>query len=380
MHRIDTTDVEPDKWGTGKDGFKDAVGVGQSPTRLNADWFDSVQEELANAIEGSAVTLDPANDQLLSVLDTIRSYRLHPCANLEKFTGGIGGSPSEAIFLFNNGVTPIHRPAWVGCGNTNGWVGYSYDGREWVDGSAGSGFAGSFWGIASAGSDGIVVAVGSAGEIQTTPNGDPGASFTWTRRETGAGYTLNSVSYGNGLFVTVGDSGEIRSSSNGTAWTHRTAASSYASAFADVIYAGGLWVAVGSAAEIQTSSDGITWTRRNTGSGVFYSVCYSAALAKFFAVGTAGVYSSADGITWTAVSAIPGLSGHSVYGVAVMRGVVVVFTDKAILTSEDGVTFVQSEWSITIAAQVRTNEGATDATTRYVVVSDSIYRTPALMG
>lgn len=58
MHRIDTATAEPDLHGSGKDGFRD----GQTPattaaTRLNADWCNAVQEEIANAVEAAGITL-----------------------------------------------------------------------------------------------------------------------------------------------------------------------------------------------------------------------------------------------------------------------------------------------------------------------------------
>lgn len=72
MQRITTDTVDADKHGAGKDGFTDGdAGAGTPPTRLNADWFDAVQEEIANAIEGRGVALDEAtNLQLHRVIAT----------------------------------------------------------------------------------------------------------------------------------------------------------------------------------------------------------------------------------------------------------------------------------------------------------------------
>jgi hypothetical protein len=70
MKRIDTSTKSIDLFGAGKDGWKDGNKVlGIMATVANATWFNAVQEELANAIEGAGLALDPANNaQLSSVL------------------------------------------------------------------------------------------------------------------------------------------------------------------------------------------------------------------------------------------------------------------------------------------------------------------------
>ena len=46
MHRIDTSTAKKDKFGTGKNGFTGGnPQTGELPTALNAEFFDSVQEE-----------------------------------------------------------------------------------------------------------------------------------------------------------------------------------------------------------------------------------------------------------------------------------------------------------------------------------------------
>ena len=62
MHRIDTPNRVLDKFGPGKDGFGDGVpATGTSSTKLNAAAFDNYQEEIANAIELSGMTLNPGD-------------------------------------------------------------------------------------------------------------------------------------------------------------------------------------------------------------------------------------------------------------------------------------------------------------------------------
>lgn len=61
MKRIDTSTVEEDKFGTGRDGFTNGSPGVTPPTQLDETWFDHAQEELARAIEGSGQTLDDTN-------------------------------------------------------------------------------------------------------------------------------------------------------------------------------------------------------------------------------------------------------------------------------------------------------------------------------
>ena len=66
MHRIDTTTKFTDLFGSGKHGFRDGdKTIPVAATQLNALWCNSIQEELANAVEGTGYTLDPANNYQL---------------------------------------------------------------------------------------------------------------------------------------------------------------------------------------------------------------------------------------------------------------------------------------------------------------------------
>lgn len=61
MKRISTAHRQLDKFGAGKDGFKDGTPPGAVPTRLEADWCDGLQEELAKVIEAAGLTLSGAD-------------------------------------------------------------------------------------------------------------------------------------------------------------------------------------------------------------------------------------------------------------------------------------------------------------------------------
>jgi len=70
MQRISTPTREVDKFGPGKDGFKG--GGPPDATQLEPPWFDNVQEELANVVEGQGEILDGLN--LQQVKEAIDDY------------------------------------------------------------------------------------------------------------------------------------------------------------------------------------------------------------------------------------------------------------------------------------------------------------------
>ncbi|MFW2176673.1 MULTISPECIES: phage baseplate protein [unclassified Moraxella] len=72
MHRIDSATARQNLNGTGKNGFHDNADLpNQDATYLTPMWCNSVQEEIANVIEGLGVPLDKAdNHQLSNILIT----------------------------------------------------------------------------------------------------------------------------------------------------------------------------------------------------------------------------------------------------------------------------------------------------------------------
>lgn len=67
MRRIDTTTKAVDLFGAGKHGFKNGdSALAILATKLNAEWFNAIQEELANFIEGSGQSLNSADNTQLS--------------------------------------------------------------------------------------------------------------------------------------------------------------------------------------------------------------------------------------------------------------------------------------------------------------------------
>lgn len=70
MQRISTATKAVDLFGGGKHGFKNGdLALGVQATDLNADWFNSVQEELLRVIEAAGIAPSSANlNQLLNAL------------------------------------------------------------------------------------------------------------------------------------------------------------------------------------------------------------------------------------------------------------------------------------------------------------------------
>ncbi len=73
MHRIDTSTAQKDKFGAGKNGFTGGnPQTGELPTALDADFFDSLQEEISRVIEAAGLTLKKSNNaQLLEAMNTL---------------------------------------------------------------------------------------------------------------------------------------------------------------------------------------------------------------------------------------------------------------------------------------------------------------------
>jgi hypothetical protein len=63
MRRITTGTADADLFGDGKPGFIDGdATIALAPTRLNADWFNHLQEAVARCVEGDGATVVPSGD------------------------------------------------------------------------------------------------------------------------------------------------------------------------------------------------------------------------------------------------------------------------------------------------------------------------------
>ena len=147
------------------------------------------------------------------------------------------------------------------------------------------------------------------------------AQIAWTTSFSGVNTNLNGVAFGNGVWVAVGDAGTIITSPDGQTWTPR--ASGTGNSLRAVTFGGGRFV--GTRNNLQspalTSTDGINWSPialtypdGSTGSSsAWNAIAYGA--GKFVAVGAGptDVMSSSDGVNFrTAVgpgaSSIPSFS------------------------------------------------------------------------
>jgi len=197
---------------------------------------------------------------------------------------------------------------WTAVG-TDGEIQTSPDGITWTERTAAGGYSGYFDEVVYGGT-GLWVAGGMSGEIQTSPDG-----ITWTKQTPDGGYSgvFNGIAYdGTGLWVAVASQGEIQTSPDAITWTHRDNDGGFVESFRDIAHDGtGLWVAVGHSGEIQTSPDGITWTARTPGggfSGNFYGIAHDGT-GLWVAVGSTGeIQTSPDGITWTHQTSAAGYS------------------------------------------------------------------------
>jgi hypothetical protein len=111
----------------------------------------------------------------------------------------------------------------------------------------------------------------------------------WTERS----FDLSAVAYGNGLFVAVGGNGRIQTSPDGVSWKIQT--SGTAENLRGIAFGNGLFVAVGLNGTILSSGDGITWIAQNSGiSQSLSAVTYGNGL--FVAVGMGGIILSSPGV------------------------------------------------------------------------------------
>jgi len=85
MHRIDTSTAQKDKFGAGKNGFTGGnPQTGELPTALDADYFDSLQEEISSVIEAAGLTLSKAaNSQLKDAITRLTLSRKSPFSDIK---------------------------------------------------------------------------------------------------------------------------------------------------------------------------------------------------------------------------------------------------------------------------------------------------------
>ncbi|EPB0640134.1 integrase [Yersinia enterocolitica] len=118
MHRIDTPTAQVDKFGAGKNGFtRGNPQTGVPATALDDDYFDAVQEEIANAIESTGTDLKKSDRaQLLTAINAIVSGAgrdfLKKANNLSeiKDAGLAAVAAALANLSLSSGLFPIGMP------------------------------------------------------------------------------------------------------------------------------------------------------------------------------------------------------------------------------------------------------------------------------
>ncbi|MFC3674650.1 hypothetical protein [Ferrovibrio xuzhouensis] len=133
MKRIDTSTAFVDKFGAGKNGFRNGDPLAAVlATRLIAEWCDHVQEQLAQCVESAGIPLDAGNynqlyDAIVAITAGVNVVPLVeaspvavPLAAGSAFTLGLTASRTlgnpTGVTLLKPFVIKIAQPAGGGCG------------------------------------------------------------------------------------------------------------------------------------------------------------------------------------------------------------------------------------------------------------------------
>jgi hypothetical protein len=262
MHRIDHETATGDGLFTEGDALSETP-----PTTLTADWANTVQEEIVNAVE----TIMPLEDARKNQLGLALRY------HAELLALGMLGNKHATNYLqqkdaaSDDGLTLIAiRP------ETGENILYSTDlGKNW--------------------------------ELVTM------------HEESGL-HTPQAIEHANGLWVIVGDNGGIYTSTTGASpslvddWPQRAPATGYDKPFVAVHYCEqlSLWIAVGQARdadsplELQTSPDGITWSQRTLPDTdqqyiEHYETFIGSRGSRIVVVAAGEAFTSSNGITWSSI-------------------------------------------------------------------------------
>lgn len=287
--------IEPPT-GAQQEGFDN----GEEPPAGYFNWafqaVADVQNEVGNAITGTGGTLDGSDlTQLLAAIQRVSVKAALGCLRLAGDTGA-----SQTLRAAARKAS-TRRIAAVG---DNGTIASSNGSTPFTLETPGSAYADDFSDVVFDTTLGLFIAVGAAGEIQSSPDGQ-----AWTRRATGGGDSVLAVaSNGAGTLVAVGQTEFLKSSTNGTSWTSRTSPFTGTPHLVSVAFGAGVFVVVTAQNDIATSPDGVTWTVRRATAGATTGrarVVYHSTLGFLYHWST-NVYHSADGITWSTLhTAVP---------------------------------------------------------------------------
>jgi hypothetical protein len=254
---------------------------------------------------------------------------------------GIAGSERLQRVTFGQG-------RFVAVGQA-GEIQTSSDGINWT--ARGSGLAASLWGILT--TTNLFVVVGDSGTILSSTDG-----LNWVQRESGTIALLSTVAYGNGRFVAAGatNMGQnvVATSVDGTNWTSRLIA--MGGLPMDLEFGNGRFVAPLTLSyggqELATSIDGVSWDSHawpqdNFPNRLTYANGQFVAVGGFCGLGgcSGSIVTSADGVNWTAAAFQPRFLNEVTFGrnqfVAVGGDCNLGGCDSLILSSTDGLNWVQ---------------------------------------
>jgi hypothetical protein len=189
------------------------------------------------------------------------------------------------------------------------------------------------------------VAVGTYGQMLTSPDG-----ITWTRVQdtkftTDWAGSIYEIAWGNNKFIAMGSS-QMTTSPDGTNWT--VVGDNKLTSLSAITWGNNMFVAVGGS-KMETSPDGTNWTLVEDAADYIFSGIKSIAWSgnKFVAVGGNNIITSPDGVTWTSVND-HGL-GNQIEDIAWGNNKFVVIMSASVNdgcymgTSPDGVTWTPVE-------------------------------------
>lgn len=209
MKRIDKDTAVADKFGTGKPGFTEGSSVSNTPpTQVGSDWFDNVQEEICNVIEGAGGTLDEADKA--QMLDFVRSIGVfgdgddgsHTTSGDETLTEDVVYTDLE-LAAGDTIYTAGYKVFVLGDLTMGSGTFFRHDGEDGATLTAGAGAAAGSLGQGEDGGSGGPAGNGGGGDGDDTPlnayglGGDGGDGGTATGSNgTGGAVTSPSASFG----------------------------------------------------------------------------------------------------------------------------------------------------------------------------------------
>lgn len=148
---------------------------------------------------------------------------------------------------------------------------------------------------------GLFVAVGNNGIIQTSPDG-----ITWTTRTSPLAANWTDIVFANSLFLVVGrplvaGNNVVIRSSDGINWSLTATRPAIASGSTGIGYGNGKWIVVGNSRSSVSLDNGDTWTNYSGILDLFLCNGVSFTNGLFVATTVFGVASSPDGASWTSV-------------------------------------------------------------------------------